>query len=192
MAAVPEGGSWVDWHRAYDDPGTELSARLRAVQRRIADALDSRPDGPIPVLSVCAGQGRDLLGVLTRHPRRADVRARLVELDPANADAARTAASASGLEGVEVVTGDASSTTAYAGMAPSTAEGGSAGAGGPIGWSSPPDRSSPTYGCSPSSPTLGAAPAESHAREAEDDPAGLAPPATVLDELEDVRRRLLR
>ncbi len=118
MAAVPEGGSWVDWHRAYDDPGTDLSARLRAVQRRIAAVLESRPDGPIRVLSVCAGQGRDLLGVLAGHARRADVRARLVELDPVNAGAARAVASAAGLEGVEVVTGDASWTSAYAGMAP--------------------------------------------------------------------------
>jgi hypothetical protein len=33
------------------------------------------------VISLCAGQGRDLLGVLADHPRREDVRARLVELD---------------------------------------------------------------------------------------------------------------
>ncbi|GHD35622.1 hypothetical protein GCM10010335_31060 [Streptomyces galbus] len=30
---------------------------------------------------MCAGQGRDLIGVLAGHPRRDDVRARLVELD---------------------------------------------------------------------------------------------------------------
>ncbi len=34
------------------------------------------------MISACAGEGRDLLGVLADHPRAADVTARLVELDP--------------------------------------------------------------------------------------------------------------
>jgi hypothetical protein len=32
---------------------------------------------------MCAGQGHDVLGALPDHPRRGDVTARLVELDPA-------------------------------------------------------------------------------------------------------------
>lgn len=74
---------WRSWHRAYDDPGSSLSRRLVAVQACVRDALDAAPPGPIRVLSLCAGQGRDLLGVLPGHPRRDDVRAVLVELDPA-------------------------------------------------------------------------------------------------------------
>jgi hypothetical protein len=69
-------------------------------------------------VSVCAGQGRDLIGALADHPRRADVSARLVELDPRNAASAREAAAALGLDGIEVVTGDASRTDAYAGAVP--------------------------------------------------------------------------
>lgn len=70
------------------------------------------------MVSLCAGQGRDLLGALADHPRRADVRARLVELDPANAAVARDTAARAGLDAVEVVTGDASVTDHYAGFAP--------------------------------------------------------------------------
>ena len=108
---------WVRWHRAYEGD-SPLSRRLAIVQARIREALAAAPPGPIRAISLCAGQGRDLLGVLADHPRRADVTARLVELDPANADAARAAAQAAGLAGVDVVTGDASTTGAYAGAVP--------------------------------------------------------------------------
>jgi hypothetical protein len=63
---------------------------------------------------VCAGEGRDLLGVLALHARTPDVKARLVELDPELA--ARAAAHAP--PGIEVVCADASMTAAYAGAVP--------------------------------------------------------------------------
>jgi hypothetical protein len=107
---------WLDWHRRYDDPTTALAGRLAVVRERVAAALDACPPGPVRVVSVCAGQGRDLLGVLPGHPRRNDVRARLVELDERNVDIARAAAA--GLDNVEVVAGDASVTDAYAGAVP--------------------------------------------------------------------------
>jgi hypothetical protein len=109
---------WCDWHRDYDDPDTALSHRLAAVQAQIRAALDVAPPGPLHAVSLCAGQGRDLIGVLTDHPRRADVVARLVEIDPRIADLAREAAEAAGLTGVEVVTGDAALTDNYAGAVP--------------------------------------------------------------------------
>ena len=109
---------WYTWHRDYDEPGTLLARRLAAVQDQIRTALDAAPPGPLHAVSLCAGQGRDLIGVLAGHPRRDDVTARLVELDPRNAAAARGAAEAAGLPRVEVVTGDAALTDQYAGMAP--------------------------------------------------------------------------
>jgi hypothetical protein len=109
---------WVDWHRPYDDPGSPLSRRLALVQARIAEGLQTAPAGPLRVISVCAGQGRDLLGVLPGHPRRRDVAARLVELDARNCAVARSLAARAGLDGVEIVTGDASTTDAYAGAVP--------------------------------------------------------------------------
>ncbi|MFD5594555.1 SAM-dependent methyltransferase [Streptomyces griseorubiginosus] len=98
---------WQRWHDRYDAPESPLAWRLRAVQDRIGAALDTAPPGPLRVISLCAGQGRDLLGVLPTHPRREDVRARLVELDPANVVEARRTATALGLPGVEAVAADA-------------------------------------------------------------------------------------
>ena len=80
---------WVAWHAPYDDPGSNLERRLRWVQRRIRMALDEMLPGPVRVLSLCAGQGRDLLEVLADHPRRGDVQAVLVEMDDRNVAAAR-------------------------------------------------------------------------------------------------------
>lgn len=98
---------WVDWHAGYDEPGSKLARRLAVVQEQVRAVLDRLPDGPRTMISLCAGQGRDVIGVLAGHPRRGDVRARLVELDPRNVRAARAAADAAGLGLVEVVEGDA-------------------------------------------------------------------------------------
>jgi methyltransferase family protein len=113
----PAQRDWEAWHRAYDGD-TYLRRRLVLVQGRIREFLDAAPPGPLRAISVCAGQGRDLLEVLREHPRRGDVAARLVELDPRNVAEARAAAAAAGLGGVEVVEGDASNTSAYAGAVP--------------------------------------------------------------------------
>ena len=112
-----DGGDrdWLEWHRPYDVPGSSLAVRLSLVQGHIVRALDEAPAGEIRIVSMCAGQGRDVIGALRAHPRRADVRARLVELDPRNAVIAREMADAAGLGRVEVVTGDASVSDAYLG-----------------------------------------------------------------------------
>ncbi|MGE5289665.1 MAG: SAM-dependent methyltransferase [Micromonosporaceae bacterium] len=112
------GKDWLAWHAGYDDPDSVLSRRLAVVRERVRAALDACPPGPLKVISICAGQGRDLLGALATHPRRRDVAARLVELDPRNAAVAREAAEAASLRGIEVVVGDASLTNHYAGMVP--------------------------------------------------------------------------
>jgi len=109
---------WQQWHDGYDNPDSHLFRRLRCVQERIRLALDTAPPGPVRAVSLCAGQGRDLLGVLAEHPRGRDVRARLVEWDAGNASAARRAAAAAGLTGVEVVTGDAALTDQYVDAVP--------------------------------------------------------------------------
>jgi hypothetical protein len=109
---------WNSWHDAYDDPDSWQSRRLVRVRERIRLALDAAPPGPLTVLVMVAGQGRDLIPELAVHPRRDDVTARLVELDARNAEAARSAARAAGLTGVEVVTGDAALTDHYVGLAP--------------------------------------------------------------------------
>jgi hypothetical protein len=110
----PTTANWVDWHLAYDIEDSPLHRRLAIVQEHIRDALDQCAPGLIRIISMCAGQGRDLIGALADHPRRAGVRARLVELDAQNCDVARACAP----PGVEVVCGDASVTSAYAGATP--------------------------------------------------------------------------
>ncbi|HEY6013851.1 MAG TPA: class I SAM-dependent methyltransferase [Candidatus Limnocylindrales bacterium] len=105
---------WLEWHTAYDDADAPLHHRLLAVQRRIRDWLDQRPPGPIRVVSMCAGEGRDLLEVLADHSRAGDVHGRLVELNPELA--ARATALAP--PGITVEVADAGSTDAYLGAVP--------------------------------------------------------------------------
>jgi hypothetical protein len=109
---------WVEWHRAYDVPDSALAVRLGLVQARIRRALDEAPPGEIRLVSMCAGQGRDVIGAVRDHPRRRDVRGRLVELDPRNAAIARELGDDADLGHVETVTGDASLSDAYIGAAP--------------------------------------------------------------------------
>lgn len=107
---------WVEWHDGYR-PGSPLARRLAKVQGMILAALDNAPPGPISLISLCAGDGRDVLGVLPGHPRGADVRGRLVELDPELAGRARERAAAVS-SAIEVVTGDASLTSSFSGAVP--------------------------------------------------------------------------
>jgi len=109
---------WYRWQDGYDSPESYLGRRLALVQERIRAALDEAAPGPLTAVSLCAGQGKDLIGVLRDHPRRGDVRARLVELDERNVGEARRAAEAAGLSGVEVVGGDASLSDHYADLVP--------------------------------------------------------------------------
>lgn len=109
---------WQAWHDGYDNPDSGLARRLEAVQAHFRAALDTAPAGPLRVVSLCAGQGRDVLGVLADHPRREDVRARLVELDDRNTTAAAHSARAAGLNQVEILTADASLTDCYRDMVP--------------------------------------------------------------------------
>ena len=107
---------WQRWHDDYADERSPLSQRLRIVRSHIAIWLDERPDGQLAVVSVCAGQGHDLIGVLAGRPDRSRVRARLVEYDPGNVALAR--ASAAELGRVEVVCADAGDPASYVGAVP--------------------------------------------------------------------------
>lgn len=109
---------WVEWHSAYDEPGSPLQRRLVVVQRMIVEALDQMPPGPIRMVSMCAGQARDVAGALVDHPRRDDVTGRLVELDQRNVRIARAALHAVGIEGIEVVEADAGKSDVYRGAVP--------------------------------------------------------------------------
>jgi hypothetical protein len=109
-ASSPGRTHWGEWHRAYDDPGSSLSRRLVAVQRLISQCLDVAPQGEIRVLSLCAGDGRDLLGVLERHPRRSDIRALLIDFDEALVEEGRRRIDELGVSGVTFEQADAGDT----------------------------------------------------------------------------------
>lgn len=109
---------WLDWHRVYDDPSSPFVWRLHTVQFQISKTCSERSPGPIRVISMCAGQGHDLIGVLSGHPRRDDVLALLVERDERNVALARRAAAQAGLNGFTVMAGDASNSSSYADAVP--------------------------------------------------------------------------
>jgi hypothetical protein len=117
---------WVNWHRDYDQPNSSLSRRLRVVRsclrRAIAEVTAGRAGErrPIRLISICAGDGRDVLPVLAAHHDAGSVRALLVELNPCLADRARTTAARLGLRTVEVRTTDAGITAPYTDIAPAS------------------------------------------------------------------------
>jgi hypothetical protein len=72
---------YLKWHDAYDDPSSDFSWRLRQVQAYIRQALDHL-EGPVTVISLCAGDGRDVLQVLADRNDSARVHTTLIELHP--------------------------------------------------------------------------------------------------------------
>jgi hypothetical protein len=118
MSQEPDRSRWWKWHEDYDDPDSALARRLAVVVSRTRDALAAVHPGPVRLVSACAGQGRDVVAALDEHPRRGDVRGRLLELDPSNVAAARAALGSAGLRSIDVVQADAGVTDAYVGSVP--------------------------------------------------------------------------
>jgi hypothetical protein len=111
-------GHWLEWHKRYDDSISSLSRRLALVQGHINSWLDENPRRPVQVVSTCAGQGRDLIGVLADRSDQERVSARLIEYEPANVEIAVQAAASAGLSHIEVVCADAGELKSYAGAIP--------------------------------------------------------------------------
>lgn len=110
--------NWPAWHESYDDKRSALSRRLRVVQRHIAQWMDERPQEPLTAVSVCAGQGHDLLGVLATRADADRIDATLLESDESNVSAALTAITAAGLRNVTVRCVDAGDMRSYEGTVP--------------------------------------------------------------------------
>lgn len=118
MSADPS--FWQQWHEEYDNPDSALSWRVAQVRTWADKALDAAfaaTDGPVRVLSLCAGDGRDVLGVLEGRTDTDRVRSTLIELDPDLAAQARARAEAGGFA-VDVRTTDAGTTEALVGAVP--------------------------------------------------------------------------
>lgn len=108
---------WSEWHKGYERPDSGLSDRLDAVRAQIRRFLDQTAPKPVRVISACAGDGRDLLGVLADRTDAQRVDALLVEYDEALAKRGREAARAVPAR-VEVRHGDASRSDIYVDAAP--------------------------------------------------------------------------
>jgi hypothetical protein len=109
---------WLAWHAEYETPQSALSQRLSVVQELLAEAVVSHKDQHLRVLSICAGDGRDVLPVLARTGSRRKISGRLIELEPELAERARRELIRAGLRGLEVVCGDAARPANYSGAIP--------------------------------------------------------------------------
>ena len=98
---------WAEWHRHYDDPTSGLTRRLAVVKSRLGEALDLTGADKPQVLSLCAGEGRDVVPVLASRRSGRVPAALLVEREPGLAQRARDAAAAARLKEVEVRCADA-------------------------------------------------------------------------------------
>jgi hypothetical protein len=112
------GKDWQAWHEPYADETSPLSRRLRVVQRHIASWLDDRHGEPLTVVSACAGQGHDLLGVLATRADANRVHATLLEYDERNVAAAQAAVDNAALRNVTVVRANAGDRAAYVAAVP--------------------------------------------------------------------------
>ncbi|MDI6908933.1 SAM-dependent methyltransferase [Nocardioides sp.] len=113
MVVMHSTTDWESWHTDYDDPSSLLSERLRLVQRYIADWLDVSAPRPVTVLSLCAGDGRDLLEVLEDRTDAGRVTATLIEADVRNAARATEHVVRLNLSSIEVRCTDAGTSNAY-------------------------------------------------------------------------------
>ena len=109
---------WSDWpQEVYQQQ--YYQQRLLKVQEHFAECLDNAPRGAVRVLSVCAGDGRDVIGVLRSHPRRTDVTAWLVESNRRSLAIGIRHATSAGLEdAVNFLCGDATLCVTYKNIAP--------------------------------------------------------------------------
>jgi hypothetical protein len=110
--------SWSGWPtEAYAENRYRL--RLETVQKHLIHCLDIAPPGPLRLISICAGDGRDVIGVLQTHQRRNNMSAWLVELDPQSVAAGICYSSIVGLQDtVRFINRDATDYATFDDIAP--------------------------------------------------------------------------
>jgi hypothetical protein len=114
MTQMPK--DWREWHQHYDNPNSSISLRLELVQGDLRRALAEAPsdeDGIVNLITLCAGEGRDVLPVLAEENSGRRVKAILVEYDETLSQRARTAIEYLDLSEVKVKTADAGTTDTY-------------------------------------------------------------------------------
>ena len=73
---------WAQWHDLYD-VSIPLKERLLAVRAQIAAAAAKVPGTSVHLVSLCAGDGRDVIGTFAAADARQDMHATLIEVHPA-------------------------------------------------------------------------------------------------------------
>jgi hypothetical protein len=94
---ILRSGKWSGWPQvAYRRENYQQ--RLRVVKVHLAECLNDAAQGPLRLVSLCAGDGRDVIDVLQSNRRRNDVGAWLVELNGQSIADGALHMKASGLE----------------------------------------------------------------------------------------------
>lgn len=111
-------GVWSGWpERVYQED--RYQQRLSAVRAHLGECLGIAERGPISIVSMCAGDGRDVMDVVSSHERRADVNAWMVELDRNSVTTGERRAAAAGLSSrVRFLNADATAFRTYQGIGP--------------------------------------------------------------------------
>jgi hypothetical protein len=118
--------NWIEWHAQYDEPGSSLTRRLAVVRSAVATAINDAPPidaargpaGQLRIISMCAGDGRDVLPVAARSERGRGAHIVLVETDAKLCARARATARELSLPAVEVRCTDAGVLDSYLDIAP--------------------------------------------------------------------------
>jgi hypothetical protein len=110
---------WSGWpDRAYQR--NRYQQRLSAVQQHLIECLETAPRDSLRILSLCAGDGRDVVSVLRSHPRRTNVSAWLVEIDRRSVAIGMQNVESAGLvDSVRFLNEDATDYATYANIPPS-------------------------------------------------------------------------
>ena len=104
---------WLAWHEAYDDPSSSLARRLTVVRCRLREVLECNLGERQRLLSLCAGDGRDVIPVLAARGAPPSVSAVLIEQHERLSHRATEAAASAGLDTVEVRCADAGDPTSF-------------------------------------------------------------------------------
>jgi ubiquinone/menaquinone biosynthesis C-methylase UbiE len=109
---------WQEWHNHYNEPSSDLARRLQIVQEQITNCLPHNVNEPYQIIDICAGDGRDLIGVLSKHLNLLNIRSFLVEINDEIANHAKELINTEHIQNIQVVIADAANSSLYKNVIP--------------------------------------------------------------------------
>ncbi|MGD0284346.1 MAG: class I SAM-dependent methyltransferase [Candidatus Saccharimonadales bacterium] len=109
---------WQEWHNHYNEPSSDLAKRLQIVQEQIDNCLPRDINEPYQIIDICAGDGRDLIGVLSKYPNLLNIRSFLVEINDEIANQAKELINTEHIQNIQVVIADAANSSLYKNVIP--------------------------------------------------------------------------